>query len=109
MISLPHATAPCVRSTFGQHFCAAIWFRPKGRSSANRKRRHIERRGSTVPEAISTNIDKLKVEVADRGFDRARLKDKEATQASYQKDIDRFKTLQDVVEFRRSSSGGDER
>ncbi len=68
----------------------------------------IERRGGTVPEAISTNIDKLKVEVA--GIEESiaeRLRDKTSTQASYQRDIDRFKTLQDVVQFRRSSSAGE--
>jgi hypothetical protein len=68
----------------------------------------IERRGSTVPETISTNIEKLKAEVS--GIEDSiaeRMKDKEATQVSYQKDIDRFKTLQAVVEFRRSNNGGD--
>lgn len=68
----------------------------------------IERRGGTVPEAIATNIEKLKIEVG--GIEASiaeRLKDKEIARASYQKDIDRFKTLQDVVQFRRSSSSGD--
>lgn len=69
----------------------------------------IERRGGTVPDAIAANIDKLKTEVA--GIEESiaeRLKDKETTQASYQRDIERFKTLQDVVQFRRSSSGGEQ-
>jgi len=35
-----------------------------------------------------------------------RQKEKEAARVSYQKDIDRFKTLQDVVDYRRSNSGG---
>lgn len=68
----------------------------------------IERRGGTVPEAIANNIEKLKAEVA--GIEDSiaeRLKDKEAAQASYQKDIDRFKTLQDKVEFRRSNSSNE--
>ncbi len=68
----------------------------------------IERRGGTVPEAIATNIEKLKIEVA--GIEASiveRLKDKEIARATYQKDIDRFKTLQDVVQFRRSSSSGE--
>ncbi len=68
----------------------------------------IERRGGTVPEAISSNIDKLKAEAA--GIEESiaeRLKDKQATQTSYQKDIERFKTLQDVVNFRRSNSEGE--
>ncbi len=67
----------------------------------------IERRGSNVPEAISINIDKLKAEVA--GIEESiaeRQQDKEATAASYQRDIERFKTLQNVVEYRRTSSGG---
>lgn len=68
----------------------------------------MERRGGTVPAAISTNIDKLKAEVAGIEYSIAeRLKDKDAARASYQKDIDRFKTLQDVVQFRRSSSAGE--
>ena len=65
----------------------------------------IERRGNTVPEAISSNIEKLKAEVA--GIEESiaeRIRDKGTTHASYQKDIDRFKTLKDVVEFRRSNS-----
>ncbi len=68
----------------------------------------IERRGGTVPAAITENIDMLKVEVA--GIEASiveRTKDKEITTASYQKDIERFKTLQDVVQFRRSSSSGE--
>jgi hypothetical protein len=65
----------------------------------------IERRGGAVPEAITSNIEKLKLEVA--GIEASiteRTKDKETTRVSYQKDIDRFKTLQDVVQFRRSNS-----
>ena len=68
----------------------------------------IERRGGTVPEAITTNIDKLKVEVAViEASIGERTKDKETTNASYQKDIDRFKTLQDVVQYRRSNSSSE--
>jgi hypothetical protein len=71
----------------------------------------IERRGGTVPDAIASNIDKLKVEVA--GIEDSiaeRLKDQKNTQVSFQKDIERFKTLQDVVKFRssNSSSGSEE-
>lgn len=65
----------------------------------------IERRGGSVPEAATANLDKLKVELA--GFEesiRERLKEKDDTKASYQRDIDRFKTLQSVVDFRRNSS-----
>lgn len=69
----------------------------------------MERRGVSVPDAISSNIDKLKIEVA--GIEESiaeRVREKEATNLSYQKDIDRFKTLQDVVQYRRSSSGGEQ-
>lgn len=68
----------------------------------------IERSGGTVPEAISNNIEKLKLEVS--SIEEAiaeRQKNREATKVSYQKDIDRFKKLQDVVEYRRSNSSGD--
>lgn len=69
----------------------------------------IERRGGAVPEAIATNLDKLKAEVAGiEDLVAERLKEKVATQASYQKDIDRFKTLQDVVQYRRSNGSDTE-
>ncbi len=68
----------------------------------------IERRGTPVPEAISSNIEQLKKEIAGIEMSIAeRVKDKEATSASYQKDIERFKTLQDVVELRRSGATGE--
>ena len=68
----------------------------------------IERRGGQVPDALADNIEKLKAEVASTESSIAeREKDKEATRESYQKDIDRFKTLQKVVEFRRASSRGE--
>jgi hypothetical protein len=69
----------------------------------------IERRGAAVPESIAVNIDKLKVEVA--GIEEAiaeRLKNKEVTQVSYQKDIERFKTLQAVVDLRRNNSSDEQ-
>lgn len=64
----------------------------------------MERRGATVPDAISANIDKLKMEVS--GIEESiaeRLREKDSTGVAYQKDIDRFKTLQDVVQYRRSN------
>lgn len=67
----------------------------------------IERRGRDVPEEISANIAKLKAEAG--GIEESiveRLQEKEATRASYQKDIERFKTLQEVVDYRRSNTGG---
>lgn len=69
------------------------------------KAANIERGGGTVPEAIATNIEKLKVEVSVIEASIAeRMKDKETTGVAYQKDIERFKSLQDVVQFRRGSS-----
>jgi len=67
----------------------------------------MERRGGKVPEEMTTNIAKLKMEAASTEESIAeRQKEKEAARVSYQKDIDRFKTLQDVVDYRRSNSGG---
>jgi hypothetical protein len=67
----------------------------------------IERKGGSVPEAITSNIDTLKREVAGiEGSIVERTRDKENTRAGFQRDIDRFKTLQAVVEYRRSNSAG---
>jgi chromosome segregation ATPase len=74
--------------------------------SEQEKAADIERKGQTVPSAITDNIAKLKHETA--GIEAAiaeRMRDKENTRASYQQDIDRFKTLQAVVEYRRSNTG----
>lgn len=67
----------------------------------------MERRGTQVPAEITSNIDKLKAETA--AIEESiveRQHEKDAARISYQKDIDRFKTLQDVVDYRRSNSGG---
>jgi len=67
----------------------------------------LERRGSSVPEALTGNIDMLKREITDTEESVAqRLREKDGVYAGYQKDIERFKTLQDVVEARRRNSGG---
>jgi hypothetical protein len=64
----------------------------------------MERRGRDVPEAMTTNIEMLKREITDTEEAIAeRLREKENVRGNYQKDIERFKTLQDVVEFRRRS------
>jgi hypothetical protein len=66
----------------------------------------IERKGGAVPPAITDNIAKLKRETA--GIEASiaeRLRDKENTRMNFQHDIDRFKTLQAAVEYRRSNSG----
>lgn len=67
----------------------------------------MERRGVAVPAAITSNMEMLKREIADIEESIAqRTQDKEAVNASFQKDIERFKALQDVVEFRRRNAGG---
>lgn len=67
----------------------------------------LERRGSSVPPALTGNIDMLKREIADTEESIAqKLREKDGVYAGYQKDIERFKTLQDVVEARRRNSGG---
>jgi hypothetical protein len=69
----------------------------------------IERKGGTVPEAIATNIEKLKGEATGiEGAIAERVKEKERTRVSYQQDIERFKTLQNVVEYRRLNSSSDD-
>ena len=66
----------------------------------------IERKGGKVPEAITINMDKLKQEAGViEGSIAERQQDKESTRASYQRDIDRFKTLQNVVEYRHNNTG----
>jgi len=67
----------------------------------------LERRGSDVPPALTSNIDMLRREITDTEETIAqKLREKDAAQVSYQKDMDRFKTLQDVVDLRRRNSGG---
>lgn len=71
----------------------------------------IERKGGTVPAVIATNIEKLKGEATGlEGAIAERVQEKEKTRLSYQRDIERFKTLQNVVEYRRvNSSSGDDK
>lgn len=74
------------------------------------KAANTERKGGTVPEAITTNIEKLKGEATTiESAIAERVQEKEKTRISYQQDIERFKTLQNMVEYRRvnSSTGGD--
>lgn len=75
------------------------------------KAANTERKGGTVPEAITTNIEKLKGEANTiEGAIAERVQEKEKTRISYVKDIERFKTLQNVVEYRRvNSSTGDDK
>lgn len=75
--------------------------------SEQTKAADLERRGVAVPAAVTTNMEMLKREIADTEEAIAeRARDKSAVAASFQKDIERFKALQDVVEFRRRNAGG---
>lgn len=65
----------------------------------------IERRGQAVPAPITSNIAALKKEI---GIVEESIKqqrhDKDAARLSYQRDIERFKTLQGFVDMRRKSA-----
>lgn len=65
----------------------------------------IERRGQSVPAALTGNIVALKKEigVVEESIKQQRH-DKDATRISYERDIERFKTLQNLVEMRRKSA-----
>lgn len=75
--------------------------------SEQTKAADMERRGVEVPAAITSNMDMLRREIADTEESVAeRTRDKANLAAGFQKDIDRFKALQDVVAFRRHNTGG---
>ncbi len=62
----------------------------------------IERRGSDVPEELSKTISTLRLEIEDTEQSIAVRREEIAmVKASYRRDIDRFKTLQDRVKMRR--------
>ncbi|ARN76346.1 hypothetical protein [Oceanicoccus sagamiensis] len=65
----------------------------------------IERRGGTVPEDLSKNINTLRLEIEDTEQSIVvRNVEIESVKASYQRDMDRFKTLIERVEMRRIQS-----
>ena len=65
----------------------------------------IERRGSTVPPAIKDAIDKMRAEIGDTEEAIAlRQKEVEESRQAYQRDIDRFKTLEEKLQLRREYS-----
>ena len=65
----------------------------------------IERRGATVPESLSKNINTLRLEIEDTEQSIVvRNVEIEAVKAAYQRDMDRFKTLLNRVEMRRQHS-----
>ena len=72
--------------------------------SEQSKAADLERRGIAVPAAVVSNMEMLKREISDTEeaiVQRTGEKSQEA--ATFQKDIDRFKLLQDMVDFRRSN------
>ena len=69
-----------------------------------KKAADIERRGVAVPEAMSKNIDVMRLEIEDiEQSITVRREEVESVRASYQRDIERFTTLLDRVEIRRKS------
>ena len=65
----------------------------------------IERRGQAVPAAVTTNISALKKEIGLTEDSVAqRIKEKEATRQSYERDIERFNSLKDLVDMRRKAA-----
>lgn len=73
--------------------------------SEQAKAADLERRGIAVPPAVASNIEMLKREIADAEESIAqRSNEKVQVAANFQKDIDRFKMLQDMVDFRRSNA-----
>jgi hypothetical protein len=66
----------------------------------------LERRGLEVPAGAISNMEMLKREIGDTEEAIVqRTNEKSQVAASFQKDIDRFKTLQDMVDYRRSNAG----
>ena len=67
----------------------------------------IERRGASVPAETTQAIAALRREIGDTEESIAQnQREAQEVKASYQRDLDRFKTLKDLVEWRRSASGG---
>lgn len=65
----------------------------------------IERRGLDVPADVSDAIDQMRIEIEDiEASIDARAQEVDEVRAAFQRDIDRFKTLQDRIELRRQIS-----
>ena len=65
----------------------------------------MERRGQAVPPAVTTNIGALKKEIGlTEDSVTQRIKEKEAARLSYERDIERFKSLKDIVDMRRKAT-----
>ncbi len=66
------------------------------------KAANIERRGREVPQDLLKNINILRQEIEDTEQSIVmRREEIESVKASYQRDIERFKTLKDRVDMRR--------
>lgn len=75
--------------------------------SEQSKAADLERRGVAVPAAMASNIEALKREIADTEESIGqRTTEKTQVAASFEKDIERFKVLQGMVDFRRSNAEG---
>lgn len=73
--------------------------------SEQAKAADLERRGIPVPANVASNMEMLKREIADTEESIAqRTNEKTQVAASFDKDIERFKVLQGMVEFRRSNA-----
>lgn len=67
----------------------------------------IERRGAQVPAETTQAIASLRREISDTEDSIAQnQREQKEARASYQRDIERFTTLKDIVEWRRSAGGG---
>ena len=67
----------------------------------------IERQGYDVPTDLSKNITTMRLEIEDTEQSiQLRREEIEQVKASFKRDIDRFKTLADRVEMRRTQSSG---
>lgn len=70
-----------------------------------KKAADIERRGGQVPEAMSKNIDILRLEIEDTEHSiAARHEEIAAVNAAFERDLERFRTLLDRVKMRRQQA-----
>lgn len=73
--------------------------------SEQAKAADLERRGFEVPAEVAANMEVLKREIADTEEAIVqRTNEKTQVAASFEKDIERFKVLQGLVEFRRGNT-----
>lgn len=69
---------------------------------------NFERRGQAVPRDLAKNIEIMRQEIEDTEQSIAiRQQEVEEVRASYERDIERFATLEDRVKMRSQATGGD--